>query len=62
MKIELDDNTSIMTTLCVLILAVTAMVMHGCHQTESTTRAAYEAGLEQVQLEGSPHTRLGRKP
>jgi len=60
MKIETDENTSIATTICVVVLAIAAVTMHGCAQIESTKRAAYQAGLEEIQMEGTISTRLGK--
>jgi uncharacterized lipoprotein YehR (DUF1307 family) len=56
----MTTQTSLTTIVCVIVLSIAAISMHGCHQLEETKRAAYQAGLEQIQLEGSRYTRLGR--
>lgn len=62
MSIQLNEEAAWTITLVSVAFLICIGSMHGCHQTESTRRAAYAAGLEEIQLEGTPSTRLGTPP
>ncbi len=48
MKCELDDNSTFALCAVVLFACLACGGMYGCHECESTTREAMEAGLEQT--------------
>lgn len=56
MKIEICENTGITTVVCFAIAAAAICVTHGCATTQATKRAAFEAGLEEVQKGGTTET------
>ena len=60
MKIEICENTSIVTAIFLIASAITILATHGCSESEATIRAAYAAGLEEIQLDGSTATLLGK--
>ena len=60
MKIEICENTSIVTTIFLIVSAITILGTHGCSELEASQRAAYAAGLEEVQMDGSTTCRLGK--
>lgn len=49
MKIEMDDNSSIVTTVSTFVVVVVLAILAGCHMTEETNRQAIKAGLVQKQ-------------
>ncbi len=59
MSIQLNEEAAWTIGLVSVAFLICIGEMHGCHQVESTKRAAYNAGLEEVQLEGSVSVRLG---
>lgn len=56
MKIEICDNTGTTTVICFAIAALAIGSMHGCATTQATKRAAFEAGLEEIQKGGTTDT------
>ena len=60
MKIEICHNTSIVTAIFLIASAITLLGAHGCSEREATKRAAYAAGLEEIQMGGTTETILGR--
>lgn len=60
MKIQLDESIAWLLGIITLFFLIAITAMHGCTQDSLADRTAYEMGLEEVQLEGSMSTRMGR--
>lgn len=60
MKVELDDNSGTTITICAVALIIAMISMYGCHQRESTIRAGYAAGLQDMPTPGTTTTHLGK--
>lgn len=62
MKIEMDDNSSITTTICVIVIVAGLLAISGCHMTEETNRLAIKSGLVQKQQQVPSTTIIWTKP
>lgn len=49
MKIEMDEQSGIVTMVVMVILVAGICILGGCYQCEQTTREAIKAGLVQKQ-------------
>lgn len=47
MKIELDNNTSLVAIVIVALICIFSFGSYGCHQVEETKRVAFRAGFEE---------------
>jgi hypothetical protein len=56
----MNENTAWTTIACTAIACLALASIKGCQNVEETKREAYRNGLEEVQMEGSTLTRLGR--
>lgn len=60
MKIQLDEPIAWVIGVLTLFFLIAITAMHGCTQYSLAKRTAFEMGLEEIQLEGSMSTRMGR--
>lgn len=56
MNIEIDENTSLTTIICIAIICISSAAMFGCHESEKTYREAIKNGLQQKQNPGCRET------